>query len=453
MKSLRFVHLSDIHFGQEDKNGNKHVHADVRLELERDCRRLKDRGGAHGLIVTGDIAYSGKWEEYERAAEWLESLCKIVGCEKDAVLVVPGNHDVDLAKLTGAPRLIQDRLKNCKEHELEDLLKEIHQSPEAAHPFAPKMAAYLRLAKMYYCDFKITESHWTKYFDLDHGCRLKFIGLNTVQVTDLRDRPGDLILGEVQYVQPREDNVEFVVLMHHPVNWLKDKPKFEDYFNSRVRILMCGHEHKAKITTMKHGQKFEQLLIDGGATNPPKLEEGYGYTYNWLEFELTKNDQSKCQLMVRIFPRIWNKRDTRFEADPSRLKLTCCDNEAAEILIDCPDLIPTSNPESVPDADVGPSKEDTQSEVQVLEAEGEDRRFKRLQYYFWRYPKGVDRLAMFVDLSLVQSASGFDDIPQDIEMQLLHRAKEEKKLKALWDKVMEIVPTEQRQENPFEEGE
>ena len=39
MISHRFVHLSDIHFGQE-KSGDRPVHEDVRNELLRDCEHF-----------------------------------------------------------------------------------------------------------------------------------------------------------------------------------------------------------------------------------------------------------------------------------------------------------------------------------------------------------------------------------------------------------------------------
>src|SRR5580704_15903688 len=101
MSTIRIVHLSDIHFGQEI-DGSRPEHEDIRQALLRDCKdeMVGKLGPANGLVVTGDIAYSGKKKEYERAGDWLDELVKIVGCEKNAVHTIPGNHDVDLTGIT-----------------------------------------------------------------------------------------------------------------------------------------------------------------------------------------------------------------------------------------------------------------------------------------------------------------------------------------------------------------
>ena len=57
MSKIRMVHLSDIHFGQEDKDGSFHHQNDVREAVTRDCDLMrKTLGKANGILVTGDIA-------------------------------------------------------------------------------------------------------------------------------------------------------------------------------------------------------------------------------------------------------------------------------------------------------------------------------------------------------------------------------------------------------------
>jgi hypothetical protein len=93
---VTFVHLSDIHFGQE-KGSKIIVHDDVKARLIEDAADLvkKHAGGrATGIIVTGDTAYAGKRDEYLDAAKWLDRLASAVDCPKTAVQVVPGNHSI-----------------------------------------------------------------------------------------------------------------------------------------------------------------------------------------------------------------------------------------------------------------------------------------------------------------------------------------------------------------------
>jgi 3',5'-cyclic AMP phosphodiesterase CpdA len=100
--TLRFLHLSDIHFGQE-KNGARVTHDNVRNALVRDARELtKKRGRATRILITGDVAYSGKQKEYDAAADWLEKLTQACQCEQEThVCPIPGNHDCDLDAITG----------------------------------------------------------------------------------------------------------------------------------------------------------------------------------------------------------------------------------------------------------------------------------------------------------------------------------------------------------------
>lgn len=70
--SAVFVHVSDIHFGQEKGDDRVHIHDDVKQQLISDARHVVSNianGVAHGILVTGDIAHSGTKAEYDSAGE------------------------------------------------------------------------------------------------------------------------------------------------------------------------------------------------------------------------------------------------------------------------------------------------------------------------------------------------------------------------------------------------
>jgi DNA repair exonuclease SbcCD nuclease subunit len=50
------------------------------------------------ILVTGDLAFSGKSEEYELAHEFLNELSRASQVSLDQILAVPGNHDCDRQK-------------------------------------------------------------------------------------------------------------------------------------------------------------------------------------------------------------------------------------------------------------------------------------------------------------------------------------------------------------------
>jgi 3',5'-cyclic AMP phosphodiesterase CpdA len=71
----RLFHVSDLHFGQEDRAALDWFAAEVARERPA------------GVICTGDLTMRGTAREFARAAEWLGALDVPVSIE-------PGNHDV-----------------------------------------------------------------------------------------------------------------------------------------------------------------------------------------------------------------------------------------------------------------------------------------------------------------------------------------------------------------------
>lgn len=76
----RILHLTDIHFGCENK-------AAVLAVLELALRERFDF-----TAVTGDVTQSGRQAEFDAAAEW-------IGALPGPVMVTPGNHDVPVPGL------------------------------------------------------------------------------------------------------------------------------------------------------------------------------------------------------------------------------------------------------------------------------------------------------------------------------------------------------------------
>jgi DNA repair exonuclease SbcCD nuclease subunit len=305
MSAIRIVHLSDIHFGQEI-DGSRPEHDDVRQALLRDCKdeMVGKLGPANGLVVTGDIAYSGKKKEYERAGDWLDELAKIVGCEKNAVHTIPGNHDVDLAGITYPCELLHKELRNCTADKVDEILTKI--TPDAAEvsPLLDKLGSYVEFASRYESDFETAARPVSrKEIKFPTGHILRFLGLNSVQVSDKTDAPRKMVLGNRQYIFAEEQDVEYVVMSHHPLEWFKDKPQAYPRLISRGRVILTGHEHEAAFRKVQENDR-EYIVIDAGATSPPGGGEKRPHTYNWIEFTLGQDHVGRF-MTVTIHPRVW----------------------------------------------------------------------------------------------------------------------------------------------------
>ncbi len=440
----RFVHLSDIHFGQE-QGGELVIQNDVREQLLRDCISQVDNSGpASGVLVTGDIAFSGERTEYEKSGEWLDRLADAAGCDRNAVRVVPGNHDVDLDRIGRAGQIVHEKLRTVQLSTLDNDLTAIAKDPEESNLLVSKLAAYREFAARYGCDFQSVEKPlWEKNYPLGMTYILRFVGLNSVQVSDKEDAPLRLVLGANQYVIGEEDNVEYIVMVHHPIHWFRDNDKAAAYLK-RARVMIVGHKHQLDIHKMTDPQGLEQLVIYAGATNPPQGSDHYQYRYNWLDFALD-SESDKRSLVVTVHPRVWDHDPPRFVPDQARLG----GKVSADISLVCPNYKPVSEDQPTEALDATPVEGQTslaQGDSQMTDNESLE--FDRLRYFFWHYLDWRKRIRVLVDLDILPELID-KPIPQTMERLALDQAKRQGMLHELWEAVMKMVPEHERATNPF----
>lgn len=436
--TLRILHLSDIHFSTK-RDDEQIVHTDVRDQLLYDLENyvVPRLAKIDHVLVVGDIAFSGKRDEYVKAAEWLEQVTSICGCDRTAVLTVPGNHDIDRSRIKPAMKMIHGRLRNCSLAEATHELVELAQSNDGS--LTDKLTDYQAFASSYGCQFKSpAEPHWNRPLSLSGQCNLNIVGLSTVQVCDKDDQKGGLLLGRNQYIVDRAPRVEQIVLMHHPLEWLKDRSEAHEYLSTRARVLLFGHEHLQEIHMIVEATQEDRLVISSGAVTPENAIEPYVYRYNVLEFSLIQQERDP-RLAITIYPRVWIRERTRFDADSARLG----GRESAIFELRCPQF--RLLPNHAAGAQVSAAAVANGDPVmQAVSAEA----FAHLSYFFWRYLGWQDRLTILVQADVLPRGSDAP-LPQTVEHLALERARTEGKLGQLWELMMPLVPAERREPNPF----
>src|SRR4051812_36267616 len=384
MTKIRMIHLSDIHFGQELDDGSFHLQQDIRDGVTEDCERMRAKfGKANGIVVTGDVAFAGKKEEYDRAGAWLDRIGDVVGCERSAVHIIPGNHDIDLSKIDYGVELLHKSVRDCSAEDVDKILakilgNDIRSISSSAVALFEKLAAYREFSNRYESDFQSEQRPvCVKDIKFSSGHTLRFFGMTSVQVSDKQDAPRKMILGSSQYVFKPEKNVEYVVMCHHPFEWFKDGANALPRICTRGRVLLAGHEHQPRFRKISEGGS-EYLMLDAGATTPPGSEQRSPYCYNWLEFEVTEREGS-FELGVCVYPRKWIHDSARFGADRERTG----GSESETHFVACP------NYTRIDDAEAPEAGSILTVPVGVNEDEAatmpEEERFAKLLYFFWRY--------------------------------------------------------------------
>ncbi len=97
---IRFLHVSDFHLKGKRKRVESFDQDQVTESMAEYVGRLAGDGLALDfVVVTGDLAFQAREEEYEAAGKMCGDLLGAVSLNKDRLFVVPGNHDVDRGKV------------------------------------------------------------------------------------------------------------------------------------------------------------------------------------------------------------------------------------------------------------------------------------------------------------------------------------------------------------------
>lgn len=407
---LKFVHLSDIHFGQET-GSDVFVHDDVKNCLIADATNLAATDaspGFTGVIVTGDIAFAGKAKEYEEAGRWLDQLTNAIGCKREDVIVIPGNHDIDRTAMSPGCKLMLRQIVAGGDEDLNAFLT----NDVDREVLFGRFSNYRVFADAYSCPFD-GEGHFAsdRTLAVTPGRFLRFIGLNSALACSDEDVPAGLLLGVRQRLLPRTSGEELVVLCHHPLGCLQDSDEAKRYIHSRARVFIYGHIHSPSLKIETTPNRGDLMTLSAGATVPPESEDGYGFSYNVICFDW---DAETDGLKVTIVPRIWNDETTSFDVDTVNFK----DAQLSTVLR-CPNFqgdTGTSHAQ-VPAAAGGPLDESL-SAAGFTGGDVMDSRSRFLRLRFFRDLTPPQRVSVFVELGIL-SEGWNEDITHNIEHQLL----------------------------------
>ncbi|MFL6388855.1 MAG: metallophosphoesterase [Terriglobales bacterium] len=419
---LRFIHLSDIHFGQE-RGEDIYIHNDVRDQVLDDARSLREAlpdQKVDGVIVTGDLAFSGTLEEYDAAGQFLDRLTEQIGCARTAVQVIPGNHDIHRKSISKASEWMLSEIAEKGADALDSFLQD-EQDREVLYG---RLRQYRKFAEAYNCPVDGTGGiAGQKHFPIGPARTLRFIGLNSALSCGKNDQQGKLILGAKQWVLPRTKGEELVVLCHHPLHWFLDSDAALKYVSTRARVFMSGHEHSPSFDVQAIETGCDLLVLAAGATTPPKESEIYKYTYNMIEFEWNQERES---LRVQLFPRVWSNKRTRFEDNPTLPGI-----EKNPTLLGCPNFRSAHGCEIGAPAETATGPPESASHTgKPREGIQMDDDFALELLRFFRDLNGAQRLSVLIELGALPS-DWSEPLNQSAERRALDRMRVDARLREL----------------------
>ncbi|MBU7582193.1 MAG: SIR2 family protein [Nostoc sp. TH1S01] len=291
MAGITWLHLSDWH--QKGKEFDRQVVRDALIrDIEERDKISLDLAKIDFIIFSGDVAYSGKKEEYVAARENLfEPLLEATGLSAERLFIVPGNHDLDRSAFDLLPNSI---LKPFESNEqVKNWLTNKKKCDRLREPFE----AYREFVTQYTHQ---TQPDYSSIRRLQiQGKRVALLGLNSALMAGRTNERGEvndegkLIVGEPQLYDAlhkiASDEVRIAVL-HHPLELLtefeRDLITKRLQYNDGCHFLLCGHQHKAKAYQVT-GTTGNCVIIPAGSSYSNR-DYHNGYNFVHLDFVTSK---------------------------------------------------------------------------------------------------------------------------------------------------------------------
>ena len=282
MAALTILHVSDLHMSRERRRDTLVVFE----ALVEDLRRWQSKGVRPDIIcVTGDIAFSGKPDQYELAGRYIfDPLLQELSLDKEHLFWVPGNHDLD-----------RDMVKDCEKRLTAfnaGLLRQLGTpagcdralEDEALRAVALQpMAAYSQFTRDYLGEQvrgQSPEFYTARSIEVN-GVRVGVAGLNSAWRSRGTKDKGRLVIGDLQLrlahqdVEREQPHVR-IALAHHPFEWLhpEETDAAHDFSVRRFDLVLRGHIHEAR-PHMVISPQGEAILFTSRALAKDRSVEGY----------------------------------------------------------------------------------------------------------------------------------------------------------------------------------
>ena len=237
---LSVIHFSDIHIKSSDDLIMKRIE-----QIRAACASVIVPGNDVLILVSGDIAFSGKVDQYNCAYALLDSIGSYLREQRNAKVhysFVPGNHDCDF----DASNSIRDALLSGVSSTNVDM--------EYYRQVSNVQSNYRDFAATY--GLEETGLVCKSELSVD-GNKIAVLQFNTAWMSVLHENPGKIIMPSDLFcdIDTSEYKAVFSVL-HHPINWLNPdhKEEFSSYIRTVTDLAFVGHEHQRDSFTMSAGK-------------------------------------------------------------------------------------------------------------------------------------------------------------------------------------------------------
>ena len=276
------LHLSDIHFGRDNPqyksrgefSNKEKILQDLLLFIKNNTMKPDH------IVVTGDIAWFGKKEDFDEALIWFKELLAITSLSGSDITFCPGNHDVNRS---------YGNYKTDLNYEDVETIDQVYQYEFVHRMEAPlynydKFCEALGVVPYHYPKVdKWEASYAIGYKDISLPGRevFRIVSFNTALLSFVKKYPDDqMLIGQPQVMDLLEhnligDNREHftIALFHHAERFLHTHEICEyDHRHATLPLLrryvdlvLCGHTETGGIPVLYKQIGGAEMLTGGAA--------------------------------------------------------------------------------------------------------------------------------------------------------------------------------------------
>lgn len=250
------VHLSDIHI----RSARDPILEKGELIAACTYQELAEASSVF-VVVSGDVAYSGKPEEYDAASRLFDSIRAALQVERSIpvhFVVIPGNHDCDFS-VGGKPRLLTLNAVREDPSQLDDEVIALGVSVQASfNEFAKKFHSPDETRK--------GDALWIQHRFTVEGKEVVFDGINVAWCSNLREEQGTLIFPVDRYKSMRDERADLrLAVLHQPLNWFNQSTyhPFRQFVRQLANVVISGHEHVGGAGEDIHTDTGHSAYVEG----------------------------------------------------------------------------------------------------------------------------------------------------------------------------------------------
>lgn len=260
---MNILHLTDLHFSEKGKNPLNIIKA-ITAKIK------SEKIAINFVFFTGDIVNIGADNaQYDKAIHLLyDTLESELMIDRQNFIICPGNHDIDRSKISKS-------LKSYFNSEIRDniALNKFYKTKDNDYQnsLAP-LNPYLKYAEKFYDGQGKNELNelYSIHFREYKGKKLTIVCVYTPWLSALfgDEDKGNLLLPTdilSEIFNTIQDSDIKIILMHHPVYFLKEYNSYEveNIIHSKFNMLFSGHIHKIASLSRHSGTNgiFEHVAM------------------------------------------------------------------------------------------------------------------------------------------------------------------------------------------------